>query len=98
MMEGYHLQNRVHALQELSRPVELPDAQLGIGDAEELRPTHANFIYPMVPKEALIDKVTNMSIEKATVDLNGNQVDEENFPKNHYFGDPIGGLYLYGGI
>ncbi|KTF58635.1 hypothetical protein [Bacillus amyloliquefaciens] len=26
-------------------------------------------------KEALIDKVTNMSIEKATVDLNGNQVD-----------------------
>ncbi|WP_434785677.1 hypothetical protein [Bacillus velezensis] len=98
MFNGYHLQNRAHALQELNKPVYSPDSQLGVGEAEVLRPTHANFIYPMVPREALTDKVTKMSIEKATVDLNGNQLDEATLPKDHYFGDPIGGMTWYGGI
>lgn len=98
MMDGYHLQNRAHAFQALDKPVYNPDVQLGVGESEELRPTHANFIYPQVPKEALMEKVVSMSIEKATVDGNGNQVDEADFPKMHYFGDPIGGLYFYGGI
>ncbi|KAA0817056.1 hypothetical protein EI975_21205 [Bacillus licheniformis] len=98
MFEGYHLQNRIHAFQNLDKPVYDPDVQLGVGESEELRPTHTNFLYPYLPKEALMDKVVTMSIEKATVDGNGNQVEEKEFPKQHFFGDPIGGLHWYGGI
>lgn len=89
MLDGYHRSFNVHALDYLTREVDIPDLALGVGWAESLRSEQIRLVYEPVARTAVITNIrTN---EDAGVKGQGNQVPLSRFPNTGYLGEALGG-------
>lgn len=90
MYEGYHKLNNQQAAKQLLKMVHVPDARLGVGDAEYLEPLNIEVYYPQSQRAVYIPKPS--SIEDVTPDGYGSAFTEQDFPTLHYVGSAIGGI------
>lgn len=90
MYPGYHLQNNAHALKQLNKAVQIPDARLAVGEGELHQPLAMKFIYKNKREFVLVPDLNQAAIENATIDGQRPLVNEQDFPKDNFFGDPIG--------
>ncbi|MCY7525113.1 hypothetical protein MWG61_13285 [Bacillus safensis] len=100
MMEGYHYQNRVHGFNQLVRPVYEPSPTLAVAGDEFLAPTHKQeAFYELHRKEPTVLPFHKQMMENVNFKLDGSRVNDEDFPRDGYFGNPIEGWNVtYGGI
>lgn len=91
MLPGHHRIYNVHALQRLLMPVDLPMAQLGVGDGETLTPIKGLVRYPTVIKPVLEPEIGTSSYEYTQIDGFADPIEEKNFPKTQTIGQAIEG-------
>jgi hypothetical protein len=82
------------ALQQLTVPASIPAASLGIDQAAEYQPYNLAYIRynPHQKSVAVIPDPTYYPIEESGANFQGNPVKQEDFPKEFYLGNPIGGF------
>lgn len=91
-MEGYHKQNAAHALQHLNKPVYVPDAHLAVGIGEDLSPSIMRVEYQAKKNYVVTPHATHPSVELTQIDGHAEPIKEEQFSKEFYFGNVIGGF------
>jgi hypothetical protein len=92
MLKGYHYLNNSHAFNQLNKSIATANVRLGIGEGEDLLPQPNIVFYPNIPKQPTVPSLTNASIEQATIDGFADPISEEDFPKNLYYGEALGGF------
>ena len=92
MLDGFHKNYNVHALNRILKPVYVPDAQLAIGEAETLAPVAKKVHYPYIPKTVVEPELATQSYEYTQIDGFAEAIKEDDFPKNGIFGDAIGAI------
>lgn len=92
MLNGYHLQNRVHAYKVVDKEPSLPEVALGIGFAENMSPYHLKIIQEHNDQKVTIPALDELPVEQATIDQQGQIFNENDFPKGHFLGSSIGGF------
>lgn len=91
-MNGYRTLCNQQALQALDKEVYIPNARLAIGSGEELAPQNPTVHYPNLAKAPIMPDINSVSYERATIDGFANPVTDNDFPKENYFGEAIGGI------
>lgn len=95
MLDGFHKVYNAHAFNRLSKPVEFPDAQLGVGEGESLAPVNNAVKYPHKLKSVTQPELAHQSYELAQIDGFSDPLSVEDFPKEIFYGDslsPVGGV------
>lgn len=91
-MNQYRTFQNGHALNSLNKPIQTPEARLGVGGGEELAPLPHVVVYPNLPKIATIPDLQTASYEQASIDGFGEQVKQGDFPMTLYYGNAIEGV------
>ncbi|MBT2718078.1 hypothetical protein [Bacillus sp. ISL-57] len=92
MMEGYHKQNAEHAFQNINKTIYVPDARLAVGIGEDLSPSIMRVEYQARKNYVVVPDAGNRAIEMTQIDGHAENIKEENFPKEFYIGNVIGGF------
>jgi len=91
MLDGYHRTFNNAALRFMSRPIDIPDMDLGVGDAENLRPQPIRFSY--LPPERTPLLTNFYSVEANSPKQAGKQVTINDTVISGYIGELYGGLF-----
>lgn len=93
MLDGWNKTYNIHALNHLSKPVEIPDAALGVSDAEKHDPVEGVVKYPTgLQKQVIQPELATKSYEFSQIDGFADPINEKDFPSSHFMGDAIGSL------
>lgn len=82
------------ALQQLIKPVFLPNPNLGVDHGDDFQPYDLNY-YRKIPKQQPAVVLPNpmvIPIEDMSPNFQGNPVQFTDFPSNFYVGSPLGGF------
>lgn len=78
------------ALQNLTKRIDIPDAELGIDSGEDLRNQTLKVQYQDKRSFVVIPVPGTMAMEYTQLDGQAQQVNVEDLPKDFYFGSPRG--------
>ena len=92
MLPGHHKVYNVFALKSLIKPVEVPATALGVGTAEDMSPVMGAVKYPIKPKTVTQPDITHASYERTQIDGFSKPIKAEDFPKELWMGNPLGGV------
>lgn len=91
MLEGYHKMFNLRLFQTLDTSVDMPDAQLGIGYAEDLTPKPLVLHYQnQLNQKAMLQHV--QSVTDASPKLQGESVPLSDFLNTGWLGNPYGAV------
>lgn len=91
MLDGHHKIYNIHALHRLLKPIDLPVAQLGVGDGESLEPINGLIRYPNVIKPVLEPEIGTSSYEYSQIDGFADPITDQNFPSTNAIGNALEG-------
>lgn len=87
MLQGYHKLLKTQALKQLNKLVYIPEASLGVGDAEYSGSVGVKPNYQQPVRQA---KVKDVQTTEDTINLgNGKQFYSDQFPKEFYLGEGV---------
>lgn len=97
MLDGWNRTYNIHALNHITKPVEFPDAALGVSDAEKHDSVDGVVKYPTthLNKSITEPELATQSYELTQIDGFSDPITEKNFPSAHFMGDAIGKLEGY---
>lgn len=88
MFAGYHKTMNAHALQFMTRGIDMPDVDLGIGFAEHLAPLAQKTQYAVSIKPPEVTPIQNID----QTNLAGANFSMALFPNQFYTGEALGGF------
>ncbi|MGE7954917.1 hypothetical protein [Lysinibacillus xylanilyticus] len=92
MLPGYHKTHNVHALMHVMKRVDMPDANLAIGEGETLAPQRNYVHYPHIQKLVTEPDLSKASFELTQIDGFSEKLTQKDFRGEGYFGGAIGGV------
>jgi hypothetical protein len=91
MLDGYHRVFNNFAVNTMQKRVDIPDAALGVGFAENLAPTPLTLFYESGNNQTAIYEKVSTSMDASSKGLD-NQYTNKDFPSVGWFGDSYGAV------
>lgn len=91
-MEEYRTITNEQGYKQIEKECYFPDAHLAVGAGESLEPIQMKVEYQHRQNYVVIPEAASRSVEQTQIDGHSAPLKEEDFPKEFYIGNVIGGF------